>query len=69
MKLKSSIHILLIVIIAILIFTSGGLFKKAIDYKTENRKLILQNDSLQSVVISLSRNKPDSVTLQLPDKK
>lgn len=69
MKLKSSIQILLIIIIAILILTSGGLFKKAIDYKDENRKLILQNDSLQSVVISLSRNMPDSVTLQVPDKK
>jgi hypothetical protein len=69
MKLKKPIYILLIALIAILIFTSGGLFKKAIDYKKENRKLILQNDSLQAVVISLNRSMYDSVNLRMREKK
>lgn len=69
MKLKRPIYILLITIIVILVFTSGGLFKRAIDYKQENRKLILQNDSLQAVVISLNRNISDSVNIRLAEKK
>jgi len=69
MKLKKPIYILLITTIAILVFTSGGLFKKTIDYKQENRKLILQNDSLQAVVISLNRNMSDSVNVRMTQKK
>lgn len=69
MKLKRPFYLSLLTIVAILIFTSGGLFKKAVDYKQENRKLILQNDSLQGVVISLNEYISDSVNVSLPAKK
>jgi hypothetical protein len=69
MKLKRSAFILLFSIIPVLIVTSGGLLKKTIDYKHENRKLILQNDSLQSVVISLNRTATDTTGLRTAGKK
>jgi hypothetical protein len=69
MKLRRSVYILLLTMIAMLIAASGGLLKKSIDYKHENRKLILQNDSLQSVVISLNRNITDTTGLRPPGKK
>lgn len=69
MKLKKSVYILLFTIIATLMVTSGGLLKKTIDYKRQNRKLILQNDSLQSVVITLSRNAVDTTTVRSAGKK
>jgi hypothetical protein len=61
MRLKKPIYILLFSLIAILLFSSGSLFKKAIDYKHQNRKLILQNDSLQGVVINLNRTFTDTL--------
>ncbi len=69
MKLKRSVFILLFTIIPILIVTSGGLLKKTIEYKNQNRKLILQNDSLQSVVITLNRTVTDTTGLRTPGKK
>jgi hypothetical protein len=38
-----------------LVVVSGCLFKQTVDYKWENRELILQNDSLRGVVIELTR--------------
>ena len=69
MKVKKSVYILLFTIIAILIVANGGLLKKTIDYKDQNRKLILQNDSLQSVVISLNRSATDTIAYKRPGKK
>jgi hypothetical protein len=69
MKLKKSVYILLFTIIAILIVTNGGLLKKTIEYKDQNRKLILQNDSLQSVVISLNRGATDTLAYKPAGKK
>lgn len=69
MKLKRSVFILLFTIIVILIVTSGGLLKKTIDYKQENRKLILQNDSLQSVLITLNRNITDTTVFGAARRK
>lgn len=69
MKFKRSVYILLFTINAMLIVTSGRLLKETIDYKLENRKLILQNDSLQSVVITLNRNLPDTTGFRPPGKK
>lgn len=37
-----------------LIIGSSFLVKQTIDYRLANRKLILQNDSLQSVIIELN---------------
>lgn len=67
MKPRNSVFIL--TIIAILIVTNGGLLKKTYDYQKQNRKLILQNDSLQSVVISLSRSVADTTNLRPAVKK
>lgn len=69
MKLKRSVCIILFLLIAILVFTSGTLLKRTVDYQKENRKLILQNDSLQSVVINLNRDYSDTVKLRTPKKK
>ena len=69
MKLKKSVYILLFTIIAILIVTNGGLLKKTIEYKDQNKKLILQNDSLQSVVISLNRSVTDTIAYKPAGKK
>lgn len=69
MKVKKSVYILLVTIIAILIVANGGLLKKTIDYKDQNRKLILQNDSLQSVVISLNRSATDTIAYKPAGKK
>lgn len=69
MKLKRSVYLLLFTIIAILIVTNGGLLKKTIDYRDQNRKLILQNDSLQSVVISLNRIATDTIAYKPAGKK
>ena len=69
MKLKKSVYTLLFTIITILIITCGGLFKQTIDYKNENRTLILQNDSLHSVVIYLNRAAIDTATIQQTGKK
>jgi uncharacterized membrane protein YfhO len=55
MKIKRSVYQLLLAFIIMLVVVSGCLFKQTIDYKWENRELILQNDSLRGVVIELNR--------------
>jgi hypothetical protein len=74
MKIKRSVYTLLLAFIIMLVVVSGCLFKQTIDYKWENRELILQNDSLKGVVIELTRKidttKTAAVPLPLvPDKK
>lgn len=55
MKLKRSVYTFLLAFIIMLVVVSGCLFKQTVDYKWENRELILQNDSLRGVVIELTR--------------
>jgi hypothetical protein len=55
MKIKRSVYTLLLAFITMLVVVSGCLFKQTVDYKWENRELILQNDSLRGVVIELTR--------------
>lgn len=55
MKLKRSVYTFLLAFITMLVVVSGCLFKQTVDYKWENRELILQNDSLRGVVIELTR--------------
>jgi hypothetical protein len=55
MKIKRSVYIFLLAFIIILVSVSSCLFKQTIDYKWENRELILQNDSLRGVVIELMK--------------
>jgi hypothetical protein len=47
--------------IALIIF-SGSLLSQNKQFRQSNRKLILQNDSLKSVVIELSRKKDSSTS-------
>ena len=60
MKLKNPLGKFLLLLIVVLIFAGGNLLRKTIHYKQENRKLILQNDSLQAVVIDLNKPVPDN---------
>jgi hypothetical protein len=74
MKIKRSVNTVLLAFIIMLVAVSGCLFKQTIDYKWENRELILQNDSLKGVVIELTRKidttKTAAVPLPpVPDKK
>jgi hypothetical protein len=74
MKIKHSVYTVLFAFIIMLVVVSGCLFKQTIDYKWENRELILQNDSLKGVVIELTRKidttKTAAVPLPpVPDKK
>jgi hypothetical protein len=74
MKIKRSVYTLLFAFIIILVVVSGCLFKQTIDYRWENRELILQNDSLKGVVIELTRKIDTTKTaavplLTVPDKK
>jgi hypothetical protein len=74
MKIKRSVNTVLLASIIMLVAVSGCLFKQTIDYKWENRELILQNDSLKGVVIELTRKidttKTAAVPLPpVPDKK
>jgi hypothetical protein len=74
MKIKRSVYTLLFAFIIMLVVVSGCLFKQTIDYRWENRELILQNDSLKGVVIELTRKidtaKTAAVPLPpVPDKK
>ncbi len=55
MKIKRSVSTFLLAFITMLVVVSGYLFKQTVDYKWENRELILQNDSLRGVVIELTR--------------
>ena len=74
MKIKRSVYKVLFAFIIMLVVVSGCLFKQTIDYRWENRELILQNDSLKGVVIELTRKidttKTAAVPLPpVPDKK
>lgn len=55
MRLNRSTYLLLLIFITSLVFISGCLLKRTIDYQQANRELILQNDSLKAVVIDLNR--------------
>jgi len=69
MKIKRSVYIFLLALIMILVVVSSFLFKQTIDYKGENRDLILQNDSLRGVVIELTRLIDTTKTAAIPRKK
>ena len=69
MKIKRSVYIVLLAFIMTLVVVSSCLFKQTIDYKLENRELILQNDSLRGVVIELSRLIDTTKTAAIPRKK
>jgi len=55
MNRRRSVYQLLLAFVIMLVVVSGCLYKQTIDYKQENRELILQNDSLRAVVIELTR--------------
>ncbi|MFL5747068.1 MAG: hypothetical protein ACJ751_20485 [Niastella sp.] len=69
MKIKRSVYRFLLAFIIILVVVSSFLFKQTIDYKGENRELILQNDSLRGVVIELTRLIDTTKTAAIPRKK
>jgi len=66
MKIKRSVYTFLLAFIIMLVVVSGCLFKQTIDYKWENRELILQNDSLKGVVIELTRKIDTTKTAAVP---
>jgi type II secretory pathway component PulK len=55
MKVKRSVLVLLLVFALTLITITGCLYQQTLSYKSVNRTLILQNDSLIGVVIELNR--------------
>jgi hypothetical protein len=69
MKIKRSVYLFLLAFITTLVVASSFLFKQTIDYKWENRELILQNDSLRGVVIELNRLIDTTKTAAIPRKK
>jgi hypothetical protein len=69
MKIKRSVYLFLLSFIGVLVVVSSCLFKQTIDYKWQNRELILQNDSLRGVVIELSRLIDTTKTAAIPRKK
>ncbi|WP_205508954.1 hypothetical protein [Longitalea arenae] len=73
MKLKRSVYTFLLAFIIMLVIVCSFLYKQTIDYKWENRELILQNDSLKSVVIELMRKidttRTASLTPSVPRNK
>jgi len=69
MKMKRSAYRFLLAFIIILVVASSFLFKQTIDYKWQNRELILQNDSLRGVVIELTRLIDTTKTAAIPRKK
>lgn len=58
---------LLLAFAIILTLVNGSLLRDNLSFKKDNRRLILQNDSLSSVIIELNRNtnllKQDSLSL------
>jgi hypothetical protein len=66
MKIKRSVYTVLFAFIIMLVVVSGCLFKQTIDYRWENRELILQNDSLKGVVIELTRKIDTTKTAAVP---
>lgn len=55
MKARRFIFIFIFCVSIPFVIASSFLIKQSIDYKTANRKLILQNDSLKSVLIEMNR--------------
>lgn len=68
MTIKRSLYTLLLAFILTLVVVSGCLFKQTVDYKRENRELILQNDSLRGVVIELTRTIDTARTAAVPSR-
>jgi hypothetical protein len=66
MKIRRPVYICLFAFVTMLAAVSGCLFKQTIDYKWENRELILQNDSLKGVVIELTRKIDTTKPAALP---
>lgn len=66
MNMKRSVYQLLLAFVIMLVVVSGCLYKQTIDYKQENRVLILQNDSLRAVVIELTRKIDTAKLAQVP---
>lgn len=66
MNTRRSVYQLLLAFIIMLVVVSGCLYKQTIDYKRDNRELILQNDSLRAVVIELTRKMDTAGTAALP---
>jgi hypothetical protein len=69
MKIKRSVYRFLLAFIIILVVVSSFLFKQTVDYKVQNRELILQNDSLRGVVIELTRLIDTTKTAAITRKK
>jgi hypothetical protein len=65
MKKERSVYVFLMFLTGILMAVSGCLFSQNLDYRSVNRELILQNDSLMSVLIDMNRkiDKPDAYKL------
>ena len=65
MNRRRSVCQLLLAFVIMLVVVSGCLYKQTIDYKQDNRELILQNDSLKAVVIELTRKIDTARTAQV----
>jgi len=66
MRIKRSVYTLLLAFLITLVVVNGCLIKQTVDYKWENRELILQNDSLRGVVIELTRKIDTTRTAAVP---
>jgi hypothetical protein len=70
MKIKRLISILVFSVPIPLAIASSFFIKQSIDYKSANRKLILQNDSLKSVLIELNHKvkETENASLAFPKR-
>lgn len=70
MKQDRSRRIILLILSGMLVVVSGCLFSQNIEYKSANRKLILQNDSLMSVLINMNRkaDRSDAAELSISEQ-
>lgn len=66
MRIKRSVYTLLLAFLITLVVVNGCLIKQSVDFKWENRELILQNDSLRGVVIELTRKIDTGRTAAIP---
>jgi hypothetical protein len=60
MKSRRFIFLFILCVPIPLVIASGFLIRQSIEYKSANRKLILQNDSLKSVLIEMNQQLKDT---------
>lgn len=69
MKASSSILFLLLFVIAVLVIMNSLLYRQNRTYKTENRELIIKNDSILSVNLELNHVINRTVNNQLVNRR